>query len=189
MLPTPNCLIRGERVETPLRAHHRLETVAWPVPRFESNCESALGATEQLQAENEVAIAEYLARRCSRASRQSWVPRRLRNSGSECRPARSAIMHLSSFAVPAVSGVTRCLRPLPKRLTCAPVPSCTSPTVNAKSLLGRRPVWQARTSIALSRRPFQVALLRKERVDLLLGEVGDEGGVKALGRDRQDAGG
>ena len=65
------------------------------------------------------AIAAYRAtRRCS-ASRLSGVPRRVTNSGSLGRPARSASQACRTVPVAAVSGVIRRFRPLPRQLTWA----------------------------------------------------------------------
>ena len=56
-----------------------------------------------------------------------------------------------------VSGVMRCLRPLPRQLTCAPVPSRMSLQVRPVSSEARSPVWAASRIMAWSRRPIQVA--------------------------------
>ncbi len=60
-----------------------------------------------------LAAAGRSATRRSRASQLIGVPRRVGNSEAAGEPAISASHVLSTPVVPAVSGVTRCFRPLP----------------------------------------------------------------------------
>jgi hypothetical protein len=88
-------------------------------------------------------MATYLAKRRSSASRLRRSPRLVGNSGSEGCPRRSSSHVRSEAVVPAVSGVTRSLRPLPWQLMCAPVPRCMSPQSRSVSSEARSPVWTA----------------------------------------------
>ena len=72
---------------------------------------------------------------------------------------------------------------------CGPVPRCTSWQRRLVSSVTRSPVWIARVSSAWSRRPIQRVAVRRgqERVDLFVGEVGDDRAVEAFGRDGEHA--
>ena len=87
-----------------------------------------------------------------------------------------------------VSGVMRCLRPLPMQLTCAPVPRRRSPQLRPISSLARSPVWAASRIRAWSRRPIQVAWSgASSSAWSWVGEERDQRLIVALGGDRQDA--
>jgi hypothetical protein len=74
--------------------------------------------------QKQAAISAYLATRRSRASRLSWVPRRVGNNGSASTPARSAIQTSSILAVLVVI-----CDPLPAALADA-AHVCTRPEVH-----------------------------------------------------------
>jgi hypothetical protein len=88
------------------------------------------------------AAGRYLLSRSATASRLS-VHRCVGNSGSPDAARRSVIHWWSSRAVVRVSGVQRCLRPLPVQRRWAPLPSYASRQVNEVSSDTRSPVWTA----------------------------------------------
>ena len=80
-------------------------------------------------------------------------PRLVGKRGSLGTPPRSSSQPRSTATTCDVSGVERCLRPLPTQRTCGPVPRCTSPQVSPVSSDTLSPVWIARAKSAWSRRP------------------------------------
>ena len=135
------------------------------------------------------AVAACLVRRCSITSRLRRRPVRVGNSGSPGCPARSASQTRIAATVCVVSGVIRCLRPLPRQLTCAPTPSCDVAAVQAGQLGDAQAGLGAKQQQRVIATPGPGAAVRggEERVDLGFGGERDQRAVAALGRDRQDA--
>ena len=111
------------------------------------------------------------------------------NSGSSGWPSRSASQARSTATVCLVSGVMRCLRPLPRQLTCAPAPRCTSPQVEADQLGGAQSGLggEQEEGVVAAAGPGAAVGGGEQRVELGFGEERDQRAVEALGRDRQDA--
>ena len=114
---------------------------------------------------------------------------RVANSGSLGCPARSASQTRIAATVCEVSGVIRCLRPLPRQLTCAPAPSCDVAAVQAGQLGGAQPGLGGEQQQRVVATPGPGAAVGggEQRVDLGFGEERDQRAVAAFGRDRQDA--
>ena len=107
------------------------------------------------------------------------------NSGSVER-RRALQPGLEHLAVVGTSGVRLSFRPFPMVCTLAPVESVMSAQVRPASSEIRSPAWMASANIAWSRRPVQWSVAGSEqRVDLGLGEVGDEVALGPLVRDRE----
>jgi hypothetical protein len=129
-----------------------------------------------------------LAIRRASALRVSGVPVLVGNSGSTGGLPRSASHARRTAAVSLVSGVIRCLRPLPVVVACAPVPRWMSPQ--------RRPVSSEAHESGLGEQdddrvvaatgPTRAVWGVDEGVELGLGEVGDQRAFVALGPDLQD---
>ena len=99
----------------------------------------------------------WTATRWARASRLSGPPRLVTNSGLSGPPPVSFVHMRRTPLVPAVNGVMRCFRPLPRQLTWAAAPRWMSLRVNEINSDARRPVWTASQRMAWSRRPVRVA--------------------------------
>ena len=87
-----------------------------------------------------------------------------------------------------VSGVMRCLRPLPRQLTCAPAAQVDVADREAGELGGAQPglAGQHQQGLVAAAGPGGQVGGGQQGRDLVFGEVGDQGLVVALGRDRQD---
>ena len=134
------------------------------------------------------AVAVCLVSRRSRASRLSAVPRRVGNSGSVGSPARSASQARRTATVAAVSGVIRCFAAL---AVAADVRAGAEVDVGAGQrgeFGGAQPGLdgEQQQGVVAAAGPGVAVGGGEQRVDLGLGEVGDDGAVEAFGRDRQD---
>ena len=128
--------------------------------------------------------------RCSIASRLSLPPRRVGNSGVSWSPRCSSSQSRSTATVPLVSGVIRSLRPLPWQATCAPGAEVQvgagEPDQFGDPQAGLDGEEQQR--VVASPGPGGLVAGGEQRVDLGLGEVGDQRPVEAFGWDRQHPG-
>ena len=125
------------------------------------------------------AIGRYLARRCSSASRLSCRPRLVGNSGLVGSPARSFSQVVRVATVPLVSGVTRSLRPLPWQLRCAAGAEVQIAAAEPDQLGGSQPGLdgEQQEGVVAAADPGRLVWGGEQRVDLRLGEVGDQRAV------------
>ena len=135
------------------------------------------------------AVAACLARRRSSASRLSGRPVLVGNSGSSGLAGAFAGQARRTATVCLVSGVMRCLRPLPMAADVRAGAEAHVAAGQADQLGGAQPGLDGEQDqrVVAAADPGRLVGGGEQRVDLGFGEERDERLVEALGRDRQDA--
>jgi hypothetical protein len=118
------------------------------------------------------------------ASRLSALPRLVGKSGSVGSPRRSCSQTRRTAAVCVVSGVQRCLRPLPLQRRWAPV-LAAEPGQLGDAQAGLEGDQQE--CVVATTDPAAAVGCGEQGVDLFAAEEGDDGPLEAFGRDGEHA--